>query len=96
MERLAFTGAVVPELATDGVIEHPGSVPVPVSTTLHCSATVPVKAALGVIVMVELPVDPASTVTGVPVIVKAPKGTRTCWNVMVSEAPPEAPVTVTL
>jgi len=95
MERLAVTGAVVPELATDEVIEHPGSVPVPVSTTLHCSATVPVKAALGVIVMVEVPVDPAATLTAVPVNVKTPKGTSTCWYVMVSEAPSEAPVTVT-
>ena len=72
MERLAVTGAVVPELATDGEIEHPGALPMLVLTTLHCSATVPVKPAVGVIVMVELPVDPASTVTGVPVIVKTP------------------------
>jgi hypothetical protein len=65
-------GVVVPELATDGAIEHEGSLPRPVLTSAHCSATVPVKAALGVIVMVELPVDPASTVTGVLVIVKTP------------------------
>jgi hypothetical protein len=64
--------------------------------TAHCRVTVPVKLAVGVIVIVELPVDPASTLTAVPVIVKTPKGTSTRWYVMVSEAPSEAPVTVTV
>jgi hypothetical protein len=71
--RLTVTGVVVPEIATDGEIEQ-GELADPRELKSHCRATVPVKLALGVIVMVELPVDPASTVTGVLVIVKTPQG----------------------
>jgi hypothetical protein len=47
-------------------------------------------------VIVELPVDPASTLTAVPVIVKTPNGTTTLWYVMVPVDPAAVPVTVTV
>ena len=88
---------VVPDIATGwGTLQVGAKIaPDGMVVKAHCRATFPVKLAVGVIVMVALPVDPASTVTGVPVMVKTPKGTRTCWYVMVSDAPPEEPVTVT-
>ena len=70
MASKAVTGVVVPEGSPQmGELSTQGASPLPGSTAAHCSATVPAKPAVGIIVMVELPVDPASTVAGVPVIV---------------------------
>jgi hypothetical protein len=89
---------VVPDIATGWGTEHVGEniPPDGLLVTAHCRATVPVKLAVGVIVIVELPVDPASTLTAVPVIVKTPNGTTTLWYVMVPVDPAAVPITVTV
>jgi hypothetical protein len=98
MVSVDVTGAVVEIAAGWEAVHVGGSVaPAGLEVTAQVTATVPVKPPLGVIVTVEVALIPADvTVAVVPLSVKTAGDAIVRETVVVSETPPELPVTVTV
>ena len=91
--------AAVPEMAAGWEAVHVGGsmAPAGLEVTVQVTATVPIKPPLGAIVIVELVLIPGeATMADVPLSVKTAGRAIVRGTVVVSDTPPELPVTVTV